>query len=116
MKIVKIALFLILATAVGIGIVFAAEQASVEKGKVMFNDPKLGTVEKSCNSCHADGKGLEKAAAKSDLPDIINTCITKGLKGTAIDVKSAEMQSMVLYIKTFEGKKPAAKKKAAVGC
>jgi cytochrome c peroxidase len=116
MKVMKIVFFLVLATAVGIGIAFAAEQASVEKGKALFNDPKLGTSGKSCNSCHADGKGLSKAGAKSDLPGIINTCIAKGLQGTAIDVKSADMESMVLYIKTLEGKKPAAKKKAAVGC
>jgi len=116
MKIMKIVFILVLATAVGIGIAFAAEQASVEKGKAMFNDTKLGTVGKSCNSCHADGKGLEKAGAKSDLPDVINTCITKALQGTAINVKSADMESMVLFIKTLEGKKPAAKKKAAVGC
>lgn len=115
MKAAKIALFLILASLVGLGIAFAAEQASVEKGKALFNDSKLGTVGKSCNSCHADGKGLEKAGAKSDLSEIVNTCITKGLKGAALGAQSVEMQSMVMYIKTFEGKKPA-KKKAAVGC
>jgi hypothetical protein len=35
----------------------------------LFNDPKFGggTAGVSCNSCHLDGRGLEKAADKKDL-------------------------------------------------
>jgi cytochrome c len=60
---------------------------------------------------------MEKAAAKKDLEVIINSCITGSLKGKALEVKSVDMQSLVLYIKSFAAaKKPAAVKKAPVGC
>jgi hypothetical protein len=121
MKAHKIVLLVVLVIAFGSGFVFAASEeatlATLDKGKTLFNDPKLGTVGKSCNTCHKDGKGVEKAAAKKDLEAIINNCITGALKGKALDVKSADMQSLVLYIKSFAAdKKPAAVKKAPVGC
>ncbi len=78
--------------------------ASLEKGKKIFNDPELGTTGKSCNSCHPDGKGLEQAGSKRDLADIINGCITIPLKGKALDPKSVEMESLVLYIKSLGAK------------
>ena len=116
MKSFKIVIFAVLVLSVGVALVFAMQhEASVEKGKVLFNDPKLGTTGKSCNDCHTDGKGLDKAGEKSSLEQIINGCITNSIKGKALDPKSAEMQSMVLYIKSFGEKKPAAKK-PAVGC
>jgi hypothetical protein len=80
-------------------------EASVEKGKALFNDPKLGTTGKSCNDCHPSGKGAEKAAAKNDIERIVNGCVTHSIKGKALDVKSVEMQSLVLYIKSL-GKNP----------
>ena len=91
-------------------------EASLEKGKALFNDPKLGTTGKSCNDCHPGGKGTEKAAAKSDLERIVNSCITHSIKGKELDVKSVEMQSIVLYIKSLGGAPAAAPKKAPVGC
>ncbi|MGE5174464.1 MAG: c-type cytochrome [Betaproteobacteria bacterium] len=117
MKCVTVVVILALVVAFGAGIAFASSQeASAEKGKALFNDPKLGTSGKSCNTCHPDGKGLEKAGAKSDLESTINGCITIPLKGKALDVKSVEMQSLVLYIKSLGSKQPAATKKPAVGC
>lgn len=117
MKALKIVFTAVLAVAIGAGLVFAMQhEASVEKGKALFNDPKLGTTGKSCNDCHAGGKGAEKAAAKKDLENTVNQCITQGLKGKALDVKSVEMQSMVLYIKSLGGESKAAPKKAPVGC
>lgn len=116
MKAFKIALLVVLVLSVGVAMAFAMQhEASVEKGKALFNNPKLGTTGKSCNDCHTDGKGLDKAGDKSNLEQIINGCITELLKGKALDPKSAEMQSMVLYVKSFSHKKPAAKK-PAVGC
>ena len=113
MKNWKFFLFAALAALVCVGLAVAAEQASIDKGKALFNDPKLGTSGKSCNTCHPDGKGLEKAGSKPDLESTINGCISVSLKGTAIDPKSLEMQSMVLYIKSFSAKTT---KKPAVGC
>jgi cytochrome c len=116
MKAFRIVMLAVLVLSVSVAMAFAIEhEASVEKGKALFNDPKLGTTGKSCNDCHTDGKGLDKAGAKSDLEQIINGCITHSIKGKALDPKSAEMQSMVLYVKSFSQKKPAAKK-PAVGC
>lgn len=79
-------------------------EATTEKGKGLFNDTRLGTSGKSCGSCHPDGKGMEKVNASANLPAMINTCITRPLKGTALDEKSVEMESLVLYIKSL-GKK-----------
>jgi cytochrome c len=118
MKHVTVFIVVVLAALFVISSAVAAipNEASLDKGKALFNDPKLGTTGKSCNTCHPDGRGLDNAGAKSDLANILNSCITKGLKGKALDVKSVEMQSLMLYVKSFGEKKPAAAKKPAVGC
>lgn len=116
MKPVLIALLIVLAAVLTTGMSGAKQhEASADMGKALFNDAKLGTSGKTCGSCHADGKGLEKAGASADLEKTINACITTPLKGTALDAKSVEMKSLVLYIKSLGEKKPAAKK-PAVGC
>ena len=76
------------------------------KGKVLFNDPKFGggTVGMSCNSCHPDGKGVEKAADRKDLEKQVNACIKNALKGKGIDTKSTEMADIIVYIKSLKGK------------
>ncbi len=105
MNAVKRVCLLILAVFCTGGIAFAAlGGATIEKGKKLFHDPGLGTTGKSCNSCHPEGKGLEQAGSRTDLPEIINGCITIPLKGKAIDPKSAEMESLVLYIKSLGAK------------
>lgn len=113
MKRNALVVFIVLATVVGVNIVFAVEGASIEKGKALFNDPKLGTTGKSCNTCHPDGKNIQKAGTKSDLDQIVNGCITHSIHGKALDPKSIEMQSLILYIKSLQ---PAAKTKPPVGC
>jgi hypothetical protein len=72
------------------------------KGKILFSDTKLGgaTAGSSCNSCHPGGKGLEKAAARKDLPNVINACIETALKGKPLSPKSSEMTDLVSYIKS----------------
>lgn len=116
---------------IALGLVFSgAFAADMEKGKALFNDPKLGggASGKSCGSCHPDGKGLEKAADKKEfnimgkkqkgLEGAVNFCIENALKGKAIDPKGADMANIVAYIKSLKGK-PAAtpkKKKAIEGC
>jgi len=90
---------------------------TADKGKALFSDPKLGTTGRSCNDCHAAGKGLEQAGERKDIEQVVNTCITKVLKGKALKPRSVEMQSLVLYLKSFGAKKQQpAGKKAAVGC
>ena len=114
MKRYKMALFIILLTGIAAGALSAAENVSLEKGKALFSDPKLGTNGKSCDNCHHDGKGLQQAGNKADLDRIVNACIVHSIKGKALDPKSVEMQSLLLYIKNLSAKPAAAK--PSVGC
>jgi hypothetical protein len=93
-------LFSMLAAA---SLAMAIDGVSPDKGKELFTGKKLGTNGKSCNSCHPDGKGLAKAAAHDveELGAIINQCITNPLQGKALDPASAEMKSLILYIRTL---------------
>lgn len=107
----------VLAAWMMVGVVSAMQhEPTADKGKVLFNDTKLGSNGKSCNDCHKDGAGLEKAGTKNDLETIVNTCIKKALNGKTLKSKSVKMQSMVLYIKGLGGEKKPATKKAPVGC
>jgi cytochrome c553 len=116
MKGFRIAFIAVLVVMLGAGLVFAMQhEASVEKGKALFNDPKLGTTGKSCNDCHPNGKGAEKAAMRKDLESIVNGCIVQSIKGKALDAKSVEMQSLILYIKSVGTAKTSAAK-PPVGC
>ncbi len=93
---------------ISVNLIFSLAIAAgdMEKGKALFNDPNFGggTAGMSCNSCHPDGKGLEKAADKKDLEKFVNACIKNALKGKGIDTKSAEMADIVAYIKSLKGK------------
>ncbi len=104
MKILKIVLLSIMATGLLFSFAFAA--GDVAKGKILFNDTKLGgnTSGKSCSSCHLDGKGLEKAADRKDLEAFVNSCIENAVKGKAIDPKSQEMANLVTYLKSLKKK------------
>ena len=82
----------------------AAQNASIERGRSLFSDPKLGTSGKTCSTCHHGGKGLAKAAMNAELESTINACIAGPLKGKALDRDSADMQSLVLYLKSLGGK------------
>jgi len=107
MKELRIALFVMVSFSLVFTLALAAGNA--EKGKILFNDPRFGggTVGMSCNSCHQDGKGLEKAADRRDLEKMVNACIQNALKGKGIDLKSAEMVDIVAYLKSLKGKAPA---------
>jgi cytochrome c peroxidase len=75
--------------------------ASIDRGKVLFSDPRLGTNGRSCNDCHSNGKGMDRVANSPDLPGMVNGCITTALKGAALDERSTEMESLLLYIRSF---------------
>lgn len=93
------------AVMVGMGATaYAAQSPSVEYGRKLFNDPKLGgaTGTKTCASCHQDGAGIEFSYKKPNLPQIINMCITRGLNGTPLPLESVEMQSLILYHQSFK--------------
>lgn len=101
------ALKIILLSIFSVGLSFSSANAArdVAKGKILFNDTKLGggMAGKSCNSCHPEGKGLEKAANRKDLPKVTNACIENALKGKPINPKSAEMADLIAYIKSLKG-------------
>ena len=92
--------------AIGLFAVSAAAAGDAAKGRTLFNDPGFaqGKAGFSCNSCHPNGKGLEGAAAKTNLPSIINNCIRNALKGEPIDPHSAAMADLVAYIHSLKGK------------
>jgi cytochrome c peroxidase len=91
-------------------------EATREKGKALFSDPKLGSTGKTCNDCHKDGTGLERSGEQKDLEKTVNKCITTALKGKKLKPKSAEMQSLLLYLRGLGGEQKPAAKKAPVGC
>ena len=121
MKVLKIALFSMIALGLVFSFAFAA--GNVEKGKALFNALKAfgGTSGKSCATCHPDGQGLEKSAGKKEwknpagtwksLEAAINACIVNANKGKAIGAKSEEMKDIVAYIKSLEVKASAEKMK-----
>lgn len=104
------------------GVTFAEMKTAgdVKKGKALFNDPKLGggTAGKSCNSCHPDGKGLEKFIEKNEIDstgkkskreEAVNMCIKGPMKGAGMDIKGADMANVIAYINSL--KKPAGEPK-----
>ena len=78
---------------------------SLKKGQQLFESEKLGTSGKSCNSCHPGGKNLKVSAISGDeqLAETINGCIAGPLKGKQLDPESADMKSLVLYLKSLAG-------------
>ncbi len=113
MKILRITLLSVIAFSLIFSFAFAMKHMPEERGKTLFNDPKFaGAISgKSCNSCHPDGKGVEKAGGKKEfnimgkkqnsLEDAVNFCIENAIKGKAIDPKSEQMKDMVAYIKSL---------------
>ncbi|MBI5556193.1 MAG: hypothetical protein HY885_00990 [Deltaproteobacteria bacterium] len=81
----------------------SAEEASVELGQKLFNNPGLGASknDKSCNSCHENGKGMDKAGKNPELALMINKCIKGPLQGEGISEDSVAMRSLKLYIQSL---------------
>jgi cytochrome c553 len=107
---------MVLLSLIAVGLIFSYAFAAVDtaKGKALFNDVKFagGTAGKSCNSCHPEGRGLEKAGDKKEFnlggkmqksfEEAINVCIVMANRGKAIDVKSDQMKELVAYIKSLK--------------
>jgi cytochrome c peroxidase len=115
MRIIKIVILSLLVVGLIASMSFAAGDGS--KGKALFNDPKLGTNGSTCNTCHPDGKGLEKAGLPGrkewknpggtwlSIEDTNNVCIMMALKGMTIDPRSQQMIDLTTYIKSLAKKK-----------
>jgi len=95
-----------------------AHAADAERGKKLFEDPKLGggTTGKSCATCHEGGSGIGDdiftrdkyyimGKEKSSLAGVINVCIEYPLGGHAIDPKGNDMQDIIAYMRELKGKK-----------
>ena len=103
----KTTLFLITSSAIGlVSAPVFAEEASIELGQKLFNNPGLGASKNaiSCNACHAEGEGLENAGENPNLAAIINKCIIGPLEGEKLDEQTVAMRSLKMYIQSL-GKK-----------
>lgn len=100
MKMMKIVTVFAAASLLFTGVsVVNAGKISVEQGKEMFNDPKLGgpANDSTCNSCHNNGKGLENVVSKN-LTKQINNCLVGKMAGEKMDGRQAPMRSLKKYI------------------
>ena len=104
----------------------AALTQMVDKGMKLFMDPKLGTTDMSCNSCHIEmGKakkdgpmGAKPLAGRTrsfpkfvpmtkrvvTLDQMTQFCIVNPMKGTALPWDSEEITALVAYMQTLSGK------------
>ncbi len=98
-----------------LGQVYAGDD--IEKGKKLFNDPKLsgGTTGVSCGSCHPNGKGLEDVGSRTEframgktyktIEEATNYFIETAQKGKALPPDSEEMKALVAYMKSLKPSK-----------
>ena len=96
---------------------------AVKQGKALFNDPKLGTTDMNCSSCHKDGGtvDVEMGDMKLKAFDALNThypkyvsmmgqidkvitldqmvnfCVTNPLKGKALAWDDQRLADLVAY-------------------
>jgi mono/diheme cytochrome c family protein len=115
MKVLKVTFIFLIAASLMFSTAYAMKHTPEERGKALLNDVKLGggTTGKSCNTCHPNGAGLEKAADKKEfkimgktqksLEEAINVCIEMALGGKAMDPKSDQMKDMAAYMKSLKG-------------
>ncbi|NOX20661.1 MAG: hypothetical protein GXO99_05290 [Nitrospirae bacterium] len=109
-----------LVVAIMVTVSFAA--GNIANGKALFNDPKLGTNGKTCNTCHPDGSGINGKKGTytimgnklGSVEEAVNFCIKMALKGNPLPKDSQKMKDIVSYIKILDGKKK--KRKIIKGC
>ena len=84
----------------------AIEAPSLSLGKTLFEAVEIGTKERSCSTCHPQGKGLDMVGDFNDaeLKDIINACLRDALGGQLISPESQEMNALLAYVRKFQTK------------
>jgi cytochrome c553 len=112
MKFIKISFLFMIALSLIFSVAFAMKHLPEERGEALFKDPDFAGGSKACNSCHPNGRGLEKAADKKvfnimggtqkGLQEAVNFCIVNANRGQAIDVNSDQMKDIVAYIKSLK--------------
>ena len=82
----------------------ATEAPTMDLGKTLFESAELGTKDRACVTCHAQGKGLNLVGDFNDteLKDIINACLRDALGGKLISVESQEMEALLAYVRSFQ--------------
>lgn len=95
----------LLLTASAPAIAGAADTSSLARGEQLFTDARLGNSPNgaSCSSCHAGGAKLAHADENPDLAGQINRCIAGPLQGNKLDPDSADLKSLVSYVKSLSG-------------
>jgi cytochrome c len=107
--------------------------ASIERGKALFMDAKLGTSDQSCNTCHTKGGTMEaklgdltvrafdaintkypmywKMGGKvMTLDQVINFCIVNPLKGKALAWDDQRLADLAAYCASVKPMKHEEKK------
>lgn len=99
--VLPLGLALVLALSVPVA---AVEAPSLELGQTLFEATDLGSKQRSCATCHPQGKGLEQVGDFNDqeLKDIINACIRDALGGTMFAADSQEMDALLAYVRMFQ--------------
>lgn len=83
----------------------APPEATLERGRQLFHDIDLGANGRTCVQCHAGGRAFDpdelKAASSKDVGTLSNHCLSLRMKSAKLAPNSVELQSLVLYVKTF---------------
>jgi cytochrome c553 len=91
----------------------AAYSDDAKKGKALFNDSRLGTNGKSCNTCHPGGSNIDGSKRTfnilgeqiSSISGAVNFCIENALEGKPLAADSQDMKDIVSYISALKGGK-----------
>ena len=86
----------------------SSAEPTLERGKQLFNDIDLGANGKTCVLCHAGGKNFDpedlRAATAKDVALLSNHCLSLRMKSQKLPLDSSDLQSLVLYVRTFAAK------------
>ena len=86
----------------------APGEVTIENGKALFTSPDLGANGKTCTLCHAGGKAFDpeelRAASPKEVGILSNHCLSLRMKTPKLAPDSSELQSLILYVKTFQQK------------
>jgi thiosulfate dehydrogenase len=102
-------------------------KSSCARGKALFMDTSLGTNGMSCNSCHAGGGTKAGKMGDTEIPpfahvgrkypmyskmagkvvtldQVINSCITNAMKGTALAWNDQKLADLTVYTVSVNAK------------
>ena len=86
----------------------APGEVSIENGKALFQNPDLGVNGKTCALCHAGGKQFDPEELRERTPKevgiLANHCLSLRMRSPKLAPDSVELQSLILYVKTFQQK------------